>query len=168
MKTEETKEMKETKAEEKKKKTNKKKSGKWWILGGSIAAIVFLVVIAIATFWKDGGKLESRKAEKEFSAPARVAETVSEIKRPIIWSKWKEVSLTNKWSEYIDTPTKKDRIVPPKKGIVEVLYENGAYFELEDTSSDDKYEVIDIQMDGKFRLKGSPGTKATIWIGKQS
>ena len=74
MKTEETKEMKETKAEEKKKKTNKKKSGKWWILGGSIAAIVFLVVIAIATFWKDGGKLESRKAEKEFSAPARVAE----------------------------------------------------------------------------------------------
>lgn len=127
-----------------------------------LMSVVVTSLLSIVIYQWEG------KSPKTPDLPALAAETVSEQKRPvIIWSKWKEIPLTEEWSEYIDTPTRKDRISPPPKGRVEVLYENGAYYELKNTSSDEKYEVIDIQMDGRFKLKGSPGTKATIWIGKQ-
>jgi len=125
-----------------------------WILG------IVMILLAVGVV---SAKLDKKQIS---SSPARAAEKV-EARPVIIWSKWKEVILVEEWSEYIDTPTNKDRISPPPGGRVEVLYENGTYHELKNTSSDEKYEVIDIQMDGRFKLKGSPGTKATIWIGKQ-
>ena len=96
-----------------------------------------------------------------------ILDKLEPIKQPtVVWKKWKEISLTEEWSEYQDTPTQKDRIVPPPGGKVEVIYENGAYFELKDTSSGDKYEAIDVQIRGRFKLKGIRGTKASIWIGR--
>ena len=129
----------------------------WGVIG-------FLVVLMIGWQFVLWWRLETAKAAAVALQPQAAIEP---IKQPtVVWKKWKEISLTEEWSEYQDTPTQKDRIVPPPGGKVEVIYENGAYFELKDTSSGDKYEAIDVQIRGRFKLKGIRGTKASIWIGR--
>lgn len=97
---------------------------------------------------------------------AALGTTKKPIERSVIWSKWKEVVLTDEWSGHFDTPTKWDRVVPPAGGKVEVLFENGSYYDLKGDQTDNMYRAIDIKGDGKFQLKGTPGAKAEIWIGQ--
>ncbi len=137
---------------------------KKWVKNGlilSLACLVLLIILGIAL----SGKEEDE--DKKLSAPQPRA-AVAEAKKPtIIWSRWKEVILADDWSEFQDTPTRWDRVVPPKRGKVEVLFENGAYHQLKGDDTDEQYTAINIQTDGRFRLKGTPGAKATIWIGKE-
>lgn len=126
----------------------------------TLTIVVSLVLIAII-----GGVDVISKQIAKYQETNGAKET-----QTIIWRKWGEVTLTDKWSNYLDTKAVRDRIVPPPGGVVEVLYENGAYRYLSgDPSlvSNDQYIVIEIKVAGKFRLKGTPGKKATIYVGKK-
>lgn len=126
----------------------------WQSLGGAV-----LIICAFGYWWANP-PTKAITAEQQTAAGKAMAKPV------IIWSKWKEVPLSDEWTEWIDTPTKYDRISPPPKGKVEILYENGAYKELRGEGADgQQYRVIDIRGGGRFKLKGTPKTKAIVWKG---
>lgn len=115
---------------------------------------------------KEKGQQFASPPPKE-TPPPRVAVAVAPpTQKTIIWEKWKDVELSTEWSEYIDTPTKWDRVVAPPGKKVEILYENGKYIELNGSSVENRREGIEIKAGGRFKLKGLPGAKAAIWIGK--
>ncbi len=128
----------------------------WWLLG-AVSMLFVIVAIVVTIIKKDSGASSQAYQPRAAIVP---------IQKTIIWEMWKEVELSTEWSEYFDTPTKWDRVVAPPNVRVEVLYENGKYFELKGRSIENRREGIEVKTEGKFKLRGSPNTKAKIWVGR--